>query len=246
MAKEVLAWTDVESTGIDPDENVLLEVACIITDTDLNVLDEQGFQRTVYFPTTMVEALKSRANEYVVDMHTSTGLWDRLPNGTPLSLIDEEFYAYLTSFAPEPRTAWLGGNSITLDRNFLGKYLPKTFGHLHYRSVDVTSWAGPAQWWYKGLQLHKKTLHNALSDIQESIQELKFLRENMLQPQGVPGVSYKPKQVTESHVSIAGDTFNMYEVIDSAAASGLSPTEYAEHVAKRYLELAKYMRNQED
>lgn len=171
-----IAWLDVETGGLDASSHKLLQVACIVTDTDLNIIDEVGYETAIFYDAEEVKLIKEQANSYVQEMHTNTGLWDRLPEGKPMSQVDIELHAYISQFAPEVRQAWLGGNSITLDRNFINTNLPLTGEHLHYRSVDVTSWAGPAEWWY-GFQQEKKTLHEAFSDIKESIEELRAIRD---------------------------------------------------------------------
>lgn len=175
-------WGDVETNGVNDDkDDVLLEVAFLVTDLDLNILDETGYQAVVHYPVEEVEAIKAKTNDYVVDMHTKTGLWDRLPQGKPLEQIDDELLAYLKSFESEEKSARLAGNSITLDRNFMRKFLPKSFNHIHYRSIDVSTLAGLAQYWAKPkVQYRKNTVHSAFADITESIEELRFLRENIM------------------------------------------------------------------
>lgn len=173
-----IVWLDVECTGLDAQSQRLLEVACLVTDSDLNILDETGYQTAIFYSADELKAVKSLANEYVQNMHSATGLWDRLASGKPMEQVDQELSSYIKKFVPEVKQAWLGGNSITLDRNFINKNLPTVGEHLHYRSVDVTSWAGPAAWWY-GFSHEKKTLHEAFSDIKESIEELRAIRDNI-------------------------------------------------------------------
>jgi len=179
MSEKQIIWCDVESTGLEEDDHFLLEVAVRVTDLDLNLLDPDGFSSPVYYPASVVPSLFAKANEYVQNMHTSTGLWERLPEGMLLTELDEKLIAFIKLYNPEPGTAWLGGNSIFLDRSFLKKYLPLTFAHIHYRSVDVTSWAGPMQWWLQK-KYTKKATHNAFADIMESIQEMRLFREVVL------------------------------------------------------------------
>lgn len=180
--EQKIFWGDVETNGTDDHKNdVLLEVAMLVTDLDLNVLDEEGYQAVILYTEEEVAEIKSRTSQYVLDMHEKTGLWDRLPEGKPLAQVDAELVAYLKSFVPEEKSARLAGNSITLDRNFMRKFLPLTFNHLHYRSIDVSTVAGLAQYWAKPkVQYRKKTLHSAFSDITESIEELRFLRQNIM------------------------------------------------------------------
>jgi oligoribonuclease len=178
MSSKIITWIDVETNDLYPEDGTLLEVACLVTDGQLNVLDETGYTAAVLYSKTAAEQLKANTNEFVQQMHTATGLWDRLLTGKPLTVIDEELVDYISQYSPEPRVSWLGGNSITLDRGFLRKYTPQTFNHLHYRSHDVTTIAGLADEWY-GVSYEKKATHNAMSDILESIEELRFLRKKV-------------------------------------------------------------------
>lgn len=173
-----IAWIDVEATGLNPylTGEKLLQVACYVTDPDLNILDEVGFEMPVFYSEQEVHSLYENTSKYVQNMHDSTGLWGRLSTeGVPLEDVDRKLVEYVSQFYPNPRTAWLGGNSISLDRNFLTAYLPETDSHLHYRSVDVTSWAGPVGAW-TGFLYEKKRTHDAKDDIMESIEELKAIR----------------------------------------------------------------------
>lgn len=174
MAEEVIYWTDVETNGLDPEENVLLEVAILVTDLDLNVLDDEGFHSVIHYYPDEIEAIKELTVPYVLDMHTKTGLWDKLHRGTDLEIVDGELLEYMKSFSTTPRLNRIGGNSITLDRNFMNRYLPHSFGHLSYRSWDVSTLAGMVEH-RKGLKHEKKSTHEAMSDIRESIDELRFL-----------------------------------------------------------------------
>ena len=173
---DLIVWADVESTGLSPyapSNDKLLQVACVITDNDLNILDEVGYEAVVYYSEEETKTVFAHANEYVQNMHTNTGLWDRLAvDGKTLETIDSELLSYIKQFQPEPKKAWLGGNSIKLDRDFLGFFLPNTFEHIHYRSVDVTSFAGIIEAKY-GYTFKKKATHNAMDDIRESLAELK-------------------------------------------------------------------------
>jgi oligoribonuclease len=180
VKEQSICWIDVETNGTDCEKNVLLEVACLVTDLELNILDETGYESVIWYPETLVDELKSNTDPFVVDMHEKTGLWDRLSQGKMKHKVEVELFEYIHAFIPERQTARLGGNSITLDRNFINKNLPSVGNHLHYRSIDVSTLAGLAQYWVSPkVQYKKKTLHSAFSDIRESIEELKFLRENI-------------------------------------------------------------------
>lgn len=173
----LLAWVDVETTGLDPNKDALLEVACLVTNTDLEILDERGFERVVLYSPDTAQELRDHAVPYVQDMHDCTGLWDHLPFGTPLHEIDQQMHSYLSDFSAKPRVLRLAGNSVRLDLNFLEAQLPLTYSHLHYRSVDVTAVNSVVSWWGRPVQDHKKKEHTAMSDIRESIEELRSIRE---------------------------------------------------------------------
>lgn len=173
-----IIWGDVESTGTEAfTGDSLLEVAFLVTDGELNILDENGYQAVVRYSPEEVQELRSKTSEYVLNMHEATDLWSKLPEGKPLEQIDREALAYIKQFVPEQRSARFAGNSITLDRNFMNRNLPDTFSHIHYRSFDVSTVAGLAQMWGgEEIVYQKKTLHSAFSDITESIEELRYLR----------------------------------------------------------------------
>ncbi len=178
-----IVWGDVETTGLKDHEHALLEIAVVVTDTQLNILDEEGFHAVVYYPATVAEELRSISDEYVQRMHDDTGLWAKLPRGKLLSVIDAELAEYIQRFAPNPRQAYLAGNSIRLDRNFIETYLPQVDAHMHYRMVDVTTPALLAQWWIDPeLVYQKQYTHSARKDIRESIEELRFHRDRWMTP----------------------------------------------------------------
>jgi len=173
-----LFWVDLETTGLDEQQEYPLSVAALATDKDLNELDPDGYEAVIYYPDLIAANLRNRAVPFVRDMHTTTRLWEQLPTGKLLSVVDSELTSYFTQFAPEPRTSRLCGNSITLDRNFMRQYLPTAFNHLHYRSVDVSSIAGPASWWGYG-EFQKQRTHSAFDDIRESLAELRWLKKHV-------------------------------------------------------------------
>lgn len=176
-----IAWIDVETNGVEVEKDVLLEIACIITDSELNILDEEGFKACVHYTPEEVSRIVNRTSEYVINMHNQTNLWNRVSSeGVSLPIIESCLLAYIKKYIPEPKTGRLAGNSITLDRNFVNKFLPAVGDHLSYRSYDVSTLAGLAANWYgPEVVYQKKTLHSAFSDITESIEELKFLRSKV-------------------------------------------------------------------
>lgn len=176
MTRRII-WTDVETNGLSPSKgNVLLEVAAVITDTNLNIIDE-GYNAVVKYTATEVKDIKDNTVPFVLDMHEKTGLWEKLLIGTPLAVLDNELLDYLSYHVPEPKSARLAGNSITLDRNFLEAFLPQSFQHFHYRSFDVSTVTGLAEEWLGIEPFKKKATHAAMDDILESIEELRYLRE---------------------------------------------------------------------
>src|ERR1700679_1287633 len=129
-----LVWIDCEMTGLDLEVDELVEIAIVVTDFELNVLDE-GLNIVINPDPSALENM----NDFVRNMHTKSGLINEIPNG--ISLAEAEFKAleYVQRFAPVARTAPLAGNTIGTDRSFLAKFMPRLDNHLHYRSVDVSS-----------------------------------------------------------------------------------------------------------
>ncbi len=170
---ELLAWVDVETTGLDPTEGLLLQVACILTDLEGNIISEP-YEAVIHQDR---DEAMNLSNDYVKEMHATTGLWDKLATGEAPTVVDHAILEGLMLFAPEPRSIRLAGNSVRLDLNFLERNLPKTYAHLHYRSVDVTALAYALQaWGVVDGKFEKRKTHDALEDIRESIAEYRWLR----------------------------------------------------------------------
>ena len=169
---------DLEMTGLDPATEVIVEIATLITDDELNVIAE-GPDLVVHQPETMLVAM----DPFVVQMHTSSGLLTAISESTiTLAQAGAQTLEFIKKHVPEPRTIPLCGNSIGTDRRFLSKYLPEIENYLHYRSVDVSTIKELVKRWYPGLEISrpaKAGAHRALDDVQESIRELKFYRENV-------------------------------------------------------------------
>lgn len=174
---------DLEMTGLDPDRHTIVEIATLITDDELEVVAE-GPDLVVHQPP---EAL-AEMDDVVRDMHTRSGLLPAIES-SEVSLADAgaQTLAFLRTHVPEARTVPLCGNSIGTDRRFLARYLPEIEDHLHYRSVDVSTIKELARRWYPA-QLsalpRKATAHRALDDIRESIEELRYYREQLFVPMG--------------------------------------------------------------
>jgi oligoribonuclease len=174
---ENLVWIDCEMTGLDLDKDCLVEIAVVITDSELNILD-QGLS-VVIKPR---EDSLAGMGEFVRNMHKESGLLDILSDGLALDEAEKQVLDYIKQFAPEVRAAPLAGNSIGTDRMFLNKYMPLLDAHLHYRNVDVSSIKELVRRWFPKVyfQLPKKTGgHRALADIRESIAELAYYRKTV-------------------------------------------------------------------
>lgn len=168
-------------TGLDPARDVIVEIATIITDDDLEIVAE-GPDMVVHQP----DEVLARMEPVVVDMHTKSGLLEAIRAST-VSLDDagDATLAFIKQYVPQPRTVPLCGNSIGTDRRFLAAQLPDIEQWLHYRSVDVSSVKELVRRWYPAVRAaapQKANAHRALDDIRESIAELRFYRERVFRP----------------------------------------------------------------
>ncbi|MGW4896353.1 oligoribonuclease [Kitasatospora sp. NPDC004240] len=179
-----LVWIDCEMTGLDLDRDALVEVAALVTDSELNILGE-GVDVIIRPP---AEALANMP-EVVRAMHTSSGLLDELEHGVTLAEAEALVLAYVREHVPEAGRTPLCGNSVATDRGFLSRDMPALEGHLHYRIVDVSSIKELARRWYPRAYYNspqKGGNHRALADIRESIDELRYYREAVFVPQPGP------------------------------------------------------------
>lgn len=179
-----IVWVDCEMTGLDIDADALIEVAAVVTDSDLNVLGE-GVDAVITPP---VEALEQMV-PFVRQMHTTSGLLADLPGGMTLAEAQELVLDYIRAWVPEPGKAPLAGNSVGTDKSFLDRHMPELVGYLHYRIIDVSSFKEVARRWYPRVYFaspEKTGGHRALADILESIDELRYYRAAMLVPQPGP------------------------------------------------------------
>lgn len=168
-------------TGLDPDRHVIVEIATIITDDELEIVAE-GPDLVVHQP----EDRLARMDDVVRDMHTHSGLLEAIrASTTTLEEAGAATFEFIKQHVPTPRTVPLCGNSIGMDRRFLAAYLPEIEAWLHYRSVDVSSVKELVRRWYpalNGSRPTKQNAHRALDDIRESIRELRFYREQVFVP----------------------------------------------------------------
>jgi oligoribonuclease len=179
-----LVWIDCEMTGLDLARDALVEIACIVTDGELNPVDD-GIDVVIKPP---AEALDSMP-EVVREMHTSSGLLAELGSGVTLAEAQDLVLGYVRQHVPESRKVPLCGNSIATDRAFLAKDMPQLDEFLHYRMVDVSSIKELARRWYPRAYFaspEKHGGHRALADIRESIRELRYYREAVFVPQPGP------------------------------------------------------------
>lgn len=170
-----LVWIDCEMTGLDLVQDVLIEVAALVTDGDLNVLGD-GVD-VVIKPS---EAALEQMGDFVREMHAKSGLLPLLADGVDLETAETQVLDYIREHVPNPRSAPLAGNTIGTDRAFLARDMPTLEQHVHYRNVDVSSIKELARRWFPRAYYNTPTKsgnHRALADIRESIEELRYYRE---------------------------------------------------------------------
>ncbi|WP_329134501.1 oligoribonuclease [Streptomyces sp. NBC_00670] len=192
-----MVWIDCEMTGLSLSSDALIEVAALVTDSELNVLGE-GVDIVIRPPDAALETMP----EVVREMHTSSGLLSELASGTTMADAEERVLAYVREHVKEPGKAPLCGNSVGTDRNFLARDMPTLEGYLHYRIVDVSSVKELSRRWYPRAYFNspkKKGNHRALADIQESIAELRYYREAVFVPQPGPD-SDTARTIAAKHV----------------------------------------------
>ena len=191
-----LVWIDCEMTGLDLGADALIEVAALVTDFDLNVLGE-GIDVVVKPPQ---EAL-TQMDDFVRDMHTSSGLLDQLEHGVTLADAEEQVLDYVKKHCPEGNRPPLAGNTVATDRSFLVRDMQKLEAFLHYRIVDVSSIKELSRRWYPRAYYNapsKSGNHRALADIQESIEELRYYRAAVFVPPPGPD-SDRAKELAAEH-----------------------------------------------
>ena len=169
---------DLEMTGLDPDRHVIVEIATLLTDDDLELVAEG--------PDLIVHASElelAEMDDFVTNMHTRSGLLDQITASTvSLAQAGEQTMAFLKEHIPEARTVPLCGNSIGTDRRFLAKQLPEVEEFLHYRSIDVSTLKELARRWHPEAfraAPKKGGAHRALDDIRESLEELRHYRSTL-------------------------------------------------------------------
>ncbi|WP_081746427.1 oligoribonuclease [Arthrobacter sp. H5] len=180
ITNEHIVWIDCEMTGLNLEADALIEVAVLVTDSELNVLGE-GVD-VVIRPT---DAALSQMSDFVRAMHTSSGLLDELSGGITLQEAQTRVLEYITAWVPDPNKAQLAGNSVGTDRMFLARDMPTIVDHLHYRIIDVSTIKELARRWFTRAYFQapaKSGGHRALGDIRDSIRELQYYREAVFVP----------------------------------------------------------------
>uniref|UniRef100_A0A8C2WTW0 Oligoribonuclease, mitochondrial n=1 Tax=Cyclopterus lumpus TaxID=8103 RepID=A0A8C2WTW0_CYCLU len=172
-----MVWVDLEMTGLDIEKDQIIEMACIITDSDLNMLAE-GPNLIINQPNELLEGM----SEWCKEHHGKSGLTQAVKDSKiTLEQAEYEFLSFVRQHTP-PGQCPLAGNSVHADKRFLDKYMPQFMCHLHYRIVDVSTIKELCRRWFPEeykMVPHKKAAHRALDDILESIKELQYYRANV-------------------------------------------------------------------
>lgn len=175
--KENLVWMDLEMTGLDPEQDVIIEIATIVTDKDLNIIAE-GPVLAVHQPDVLLDAM----DDWNTKTHGNSGLTKRVRESQTNARVAElqtlEFLQQYVKAGASP----LCGNSIHQDRRFLVKYMPELEAYMHYRNIDVSTLKELAKRWKPDVvsSFNKKGAHQALDDIKESIAEMVHYRQHFL------------------------------------------------------------------
>lgn len=178
-ADDRLVWIDLEMTGLEPDRHTIVEIACLVSNAQLELLDE-GIDLVVH-----ADAAKlGEMDDFVRKMHTKSGLLPQIESSeVSLATAGARVLDYIKARVPREQTSPLCGNSIGVDRRFLARYLPELDEYLHYRSIDVSSLKELCRRWYPDVYRKrpaKVEAHRALDDIRESVAELRYYRETIL------------------------------------------------------------------
>lgn len=182
-------------TGLDLSIDALVEIAVVVTDAELQPLDE-GLSIVIKPSAEAVEQM----DPFVRDMHTTTGLINKWDSGTTLNEAETQVLNYIKRLVPEARKAPLGGNSVGTDRNFIARDMPDLDAHLHYRIIDVSSVKELAKRWYPRTYFaapEKTGNHTALGDIYDSIDELRYYRA-ILMPEGEGPTSDEAREAAQT------------------------------------------------
>jgi oligoribonuclease len=177
LANDNLIWIDLEMTGLDPLEDRIIEIATIVTDKQLNILEE-GPSLVIHQPREIMDNM----DEWCTNQHGKTGLTDRvLKSDISVSTAEELTIAFLEKYVPRGKSP-MCGNSICQDRRFLARWMPTLEDYFHYRNLDVSSLKELAARWKPDVidGFTKTGTHLAMDDIRDSINELKYYRHTIL------------------------------------------------------------------
>src|SRR5690554_985132 len=191
-----LVWIDCEMTGLDLAVDELVEVAVVITDYELEAV-HPGFTIVIKPDQSALDNM----SDFVRTMHVESGLLEEIPSGVSLADAEYAVLEYILKYVPASQFAPLAGNTIGTDRAFLNKYMPRVDGHLHYRSIDVSSIKELSRRWFPRVYFNapvKNGGHRALADILESIRELEYYRKAVFVSD--PGPTTEELQVISSGV----------------------------------------------
>ena len=212
-----LVWIDCEMTGLDLTRDKLIEVAVLVTDSELNVLDP-GLDLVISADDAALEGMV----DVVTEMHAKSGLTEAVRASTlTVAEAEQQLLAYLRRFVPERRTAPLCGNSIGTDRGFLARDMPELDDHLHYRMIDVSSIKELARRWFPRVyfaQPQKGLAHRALADIIESVRELAYYRQTLF----VDGPGPSTSQAQAAAATVTASFAELFAAED-AGAPGQTP-----------------------
>lgn len=175
--KDNLVWIDLEMTGLDPDEDYIIEIATVVTDKNLAILGE-GPLFAIHHP----DSVLARMDEWNTRQHGQSGLVERVRASSVTEREAEQVtLEFLRQYVDQGQSP-MCGNSICQDRRFLVRHMPELAGFFHYRNLDVTTLKILAQLWAPdtAVKLHKESTHLASADIHDSIRELAFYRERLL------------------------------------------------------------------
>ncbi|MCX6460524.1 MAG: oligoribonuclease [Actinobacteria bacterium] len=175
-----IVWIDCEMTGLELGHDALVEIACVVTDSELNELDE-GIDLIIRTD----EQTLAGMPDIVRQMHTSSGLLNDIPSGMELSEAAALVLEYVRKHVPDARKAPLAGSSVYVDRGFIARDMPELDAHLHYRLIDVSTIKELSRRWYPRAYFaspKKNGGHRALADILESIAELRYYRAAVMTP----------------------------------------------------------------
>jgi oligoribonuclease len=176
QAEGRLIWIDLEMTGLDTDRDSIIEIATVITDAQLNVLAE-GPELAIAHDLAILEAM----DDWNRNQHRKSGLWQRvLEQGVPMREAELKTIAFLQQWVG-PKASPICGNSICQDRRFLHRCMPELERYFHYRNLDVSTLKELARRWAPQVlaSVHKESAHTALSDVRDSINELRYYRSRM-------------------------------------------------------------------